>query len=318
MVRRNVQNKQRRSRRSRRNRRQTRGHDLHPIVHGLLDPFSTFARGSKPLDNNSQRSIAIQAKLRNSLTTDANGMAAIKISPSLADALEKHTTIAGQTVTWSGVKTDFPEAATFAAFTGRVVSAAVRVFATTAMTASQGTIIFFSDENVDTTVTFDASSFLHGDVTSAPLAGADFKYIFKPQGDRSTDVPGDAALHDMNDLVVYIANAAASTSVIAIEMVLNLELYPVSNSIHSRMATNAAPSVPHLHAAIANKQAELPFVVPWSESLAGHAASVLEYAGAAAAGYYTGGMAGAASNLLLSGFQGTMAPRIRGPPIEVD
>ena len=283
---RNVRRRNSRRRRSGGNPRSSPDSGIHSDVISNTDPFHASAQGAKLFDSVAGHSVPFQCRQVTTLSTDANGLGAINLTPLLQAAYRLDATwTANQVTTW-GTPTVYPEAvSTITAGRYRIVNFGVRILGTVAPINASGVVTIFSQAEFVPNG-FDVGSSLAEQVTRVPLHSLDHQWVSKPTGSESRlhDVSAaDYGQIDWTTCTVAVLGGPASTSVITVECVLNIEFLPEPSSALTRIATPAAPHDIGRQMAIANVHRALPHVHHQSESIAAKVMHMLgNYVGAKA------------------------------------
>ena len=206
-----------------------------------IDPFCGHANGAKLFDSNATKTIPWQIRSFQTITTDANGSAAVMLQPCLSSFYRTAQTITGSDVTaWNAYSTveDYTNMLTYFQ-EYRIVNCGARVISQASATSSQGIIHMITLPEVSPDINWSSNHF--PEIDRYTLAGADLHWISKPHAQNdvfqaivTTGMPNNA-------LCVAVSGAAAATSVAAIEIVMNVEFTPDTESSFSRVASNAAP-----------------------------------------------------------------------------
>jgi hypothetical protein len=232
-------------------------------VIGNVDPFSPQAQGAKIFDSVASHSIPFQCRQLATVTTDANGLAAIGCFPNLQLAYQLDNTWTATVVNTWGTPTVYPEAvSTLANGQYRVVSFGARIIGTVAPLNAQGVVSIFTMADFVPN-NFDTGGSLTEKVTRVPLAGLNHTWVSKPKHGDSPVLPvgnTDSDLPGFTHLVVAVSGGPASTAVITVETCLNIEWYPNPGNAMTRISTPAAPHHIGRQMAIANTHAALPDV----------------------------------------------------------
>jgi len=216
-------------------------------LHGLSNPFSQHARGSKLPDTDSSKSVPVSLVNRYTRSSDANGNLAIRVKPDLANNIATATTITGNVITTFGTPASTVDytalAAQFEKY--RIVSWGVKIYSTLAPTDQSG---FFT---VMTNPTFgdgmDAASCFYEETRTFPVTETSVQWISKPVGNSYLDYALISVYEPWDECCIYASGLPASTSgCIQIEVYFNLECQVTLGAISSTIATPAADSKPHL------------------------------------------------------------------------
>lgn len=286
-------------------------HQLAEHVCSVYDAFCPAARGAKLFDNNSAPSCTYQTHFTYNIASDANGCAMYWITPDPQKCINIATVVANAVTAWSSV-----DSGPFYGFINggvvngwRVVSFGVRYMTTQAWTSATGTLVA-----TDTSQLWSASLVGQG-VGQAnmdrckvmPLRDANFTYNAGTRGTEnnnySTTYTSDWAV---NNLIIGIIGATASTTVGTVEIVINYEFLPVANSGYATFASPAAPAIP----AIMDARSRLPAItdtIRGVKDTAHSAHGILEDASAALS--EVAGVAGAAYSIARGPF-GTLARKL--------
>jgi len=211
-----------------------------------IDPFCGHAVGAKLFDRDGSRTIPNQVRYTLPITTDSSGRAAVQFKTQLTEFLRSAATFVGSTgevATW-GTPLDIPDYANYGSYFSsfRVVNAGVRVVCSASLTASQGIVTLITTPGSIDDPDYSLSNY--AEVDRFALAELDAHWIAKPLSSTQSSFISTAATYgdSHNVLTVMVQGAAATTSVLFIEVIMNIELTPaLGNSIMSRLATPAAP-----------------------------------------------------------------------------
>lgn len=260
-----------------------------------VNPFCKAANGARQFaPGTSSNTLALQCRYSGVFNLPAGGAQVIEFEGRLRNTLRYSATFSGSEVaTWNSW-VDMPEYAELNALDAyyRVVSFGVHVYCSAASNESQGSVVFLTSNSQNTV---DYASDQYMDVSRRSLAGLDAYWISKADDDKSDfkDVGGNT-ISPYQSLAVGIYGGNASTTVASYEVVMNIEWYPRTLTIFYRMSRIRPQSNPQIEAAVANTSSFIENVysyIPDAEVMK-HATKHLL---GAAAGYLTGGPAGAAN-----------------------
>jgi len=280
--------------------------ELITAVCSNLDPFCPHAEGAKLYDRDSSKTFAIQVKSYQGLNTDANGKGAMEVNASLNDSFTTASTITGDAVTaWNAYSTADGYSSIDATFNKyRIVSWGVRVYCSAKATESQGTLILATAS--DSGISFNVASSSYEEVMRFPLYGADVYWISKAQSYTATkfEAIATAVSNDWNHLYIGLDNCQASSNVLGIEIVYNLELQVDPLDFFSRATTPAWPDNVLVQQAVAmvasdKDSAESGNLSQISSRLRQKATKALKSLMVSSAASYGGPVAGSAMGLLM-------------------
>jgi hypothetical protein len=209
-----------------------------------IDPFCVHAIGAKLYDRDASRSVAYQVQYFDTITSSSSGQAAIFVRPRVVGFYATASGFSGSTVSTWGAAQNIPDETNLASLFDyyRVVNLGVRVFGTTAATASQGVVHIFTTNSVGLP---DWSTSLYEEVARFPIADCDAHWIAKPFGNEyGTYQLFAASVSSMTSLYIMVSGAEAATSVLGVEVTMNLELLASEGETMSRLATDPAPHNP--------------------------------------------------------------------------
>jgi len=226
-------------------------------VHGLANPFSDSARGSKLPDADSSRSVAVTIRdsFNFSNITAANSTTnAICLNPSLAEAWNSPTAIGGTNITFGTMQPINDYTAVAAAFGKyRIVSWGVRIYSIQAPTEQSGNMKFMTLPFAIEAGTFAYGGSFFEEVNFTGVANGDVHWISKPIGNQYLDYVDIDSTHSWNSLVVYIDGCPEDTvNVFRAEVFYNLECQVKLSSVSASLATKADDHNPTLLAAASN------------------------------------------------------------------
>jgi hypothetical protein len=150
---------------------------------------------------------------------------------------------------WSGF-TDLPDWSTFIstnASTYRVVSFGVRLFTTASNYTASGTVHVFTVDGYTgfgSSIYPDIASDNYAEIARYPLIGHQSVWFSKPNdvtANNYISVSPGATENSWSKLIIGVTGAPASTVVLGIEIVANIECTPKWGTTMARMASPAAP-----------------------------------------------------------------------------
>jgi hypothetical protein len=204
-------------------------------------------------DRDTLPSLTYQVRKFQHISTDANGQCTVLVTPRVTDMGRTAATYTGSTVATWNAYFDAPNATDLTTEFSRyrVVSAGVRVFSIVAPLSASGSVVVQVSRNAAESP--DITSYAYEEVYHTPLKGADLVWVTKPaeEFDHYRDITyGGAYIHSS---VAYISvyGGPATTPVIGLEWILNLELIPKADTYAAQLTTDAAPHVPPIEAASA-------------------------------------------------------------------
>jgi hypothetical protein len=143
----------------------------------------------------------------------------------------------------------------------RITSIGGRFFSTRASNESNGVCGVFttSQEHAGPTLT----QTMWEEEYRESLYEADFDFLIKPNGPSCSDYNAYESVAPGTWPTTYVwAMGDTNTSRFGyIELVVNLELIPFPNVITTQFATEAAPSVPEIHAAVSRVKSKIPLAI---------------------------------------------------------
>jgi hypothetical protein len=220
---------------------------------GLINPFSSSAEGMKIPDDDSTPSFTAQVRTIHTLTTDANGNAAMFARARPLDYPGIGLTLdAARVVT---VRTNIPNPDSVAYLTHaekyRVVSWGIRVYSVESVFAAKGTVrvTTMTDEVV---VGNDTSSLLFEDIYFSALSQSDIYWTSKPTGNTWKEYVSPTVEAPWTQVMVSVEAGNASTDVLLVDFIYNLEVVPKFGSITASLASPAADHNPRVITAAAN------------------------------------------------------------------
>jgi len=220
-------------------------------VHSLANPFCQEARGSKLPDSDSSKSVAISLVTRKHISTDTNGLTAIRIKPSLAETYSVASTITGSVITTLASATAIADNTALAAQFGdyRIVSWGVKIFSTVAPTDQSGHFSMIT--NPSFTNGADTASSFFEETLAFPTTETTVQWISKPVGNSYLDYQDITSECSWDHLLIYGSGLPASTTaVFSIEVFFNLECQVKLGAISAAIATPAADHKPHILTAV--------------------------------------------------------------------
>lgn len=227
-----------------------------------VDPFCAAACGSRRFDTSSVKSVPYSVRALSSITTDANGLAAIEFRPTLASYVREasawyNNAGINEVLTWS-TPSDVPEYTPLTTDFGqfRVVSMGVRVYCTAALASSQGYVTIATSREV--IGSYSPNTLSYPNVASLPLVGLEATVVSKPTGSDSTEWKPINSTDVTNEFIyIAVSGAAASTSVAAVEVYFNVEMLP-----YAGFASRLAEAPPAAHRRIVDASDRVATKVP--------------------------------------------------------
>lgn len=292
-------------RRAKRRNRRNRVPRVHPsfsrAVRSQWDAFAPESNGAKQFDANSALTNAFQARKLVTVTTDANGAAALQIAPFPANFTRVASAITSDVVStdgsWGGI-TGGGYVTNHEAY--RVVSFGVKVRCIAAADTAAGLLRVNSVNTPQALAAF--SDFASDCDIHAIQQGLHLQWYAKPRGthihdflDGAATIAGLTASAGVQGLPttacdIFVSGGPASTPLLAVEIVLNLELLPIESDANtSQTASKSHPFIPEVIETVSKVARNHPHVV--------------EGAAAAGAAYFGGSSAiGAVSSAGSSAF----------------
>jgi hypothetical protein len=222
------------------------------MVCSNTDPFCKHADGAKQFGKGSQNTIPMQCRTYAQMPTNASGLGAMQVSPRLIQQFRGVSTYSGtSTATWNAWA-DAPELASLTAYEGeyRIVSAGIHVFCIAAPTDSSGVVIVNTTQEANTIMQSTSSLYLDSHRTS--LAGCDLYCIAKPQNESEKFHSLDAAIQNFSTFTVMVYAGPVSKPAVGIDIFLNIEWYPILETVFARLATPNNVVSPQIDYAIIN------------------------------------------------------------------
>lgn len=226
-------------------------HDVNDTV-GLSDPFSEEARGTKIPDDNSSKSFTVQVRAITSMASDASGLGALRIRPSLSETFKPGATFSGSSVdTWGGsVNVGDYLAVSSAADKFRIVSWGVRVYSQLAPTEQKGSVRYITTPETTSSAAFDYGTSFFEEKKIYPVSEDAVHWTSKPVGNVWKEYISMSEAHSWDYLtLVGTGMQASEADAITVEIVFNLECQPNLGSISGALSNEAAPHKPHVLAA---------------------------------------------------------------------
>jgi hypothetical protein len=207
-----------------------------------IDPFCHHANGARLIRGNTTESFAIQLRQFGGVTTFATGNQYAYIAPVMNSAIGVGATEGSNAAaTWSWA--DFVDKAALTTLGDeyRIVSAGLKIINTTNSTADQGIVIIGTCHGGYTmNLTSDRG---YDSYQRFPLKNLEAQVIFSPIDSDCDQFVTMAANPPWNVCHLMVQGAAASTAVLAYELILNLEVMPKLSSLAA--AHSARPVVRH-------------------------------------------------------------------------
>lgn len=237
---------------------------IHKVC-GQTDPFCQHAVGAKMFDRSSAPSITIQCRAFATITSDASGYAAWSFSGDPFQGYALAGLTAGAVTSWFAASkpsewTNFisPNMLQY-----RIVSSGFRLFCTAAPLSASGTLMVATLSDLPSaTIGMTISSNLYTEVARYTIAGHESVWHSKPvsagQYTEYVNVAAGNGSNGVTNALVYIAGAPASTSMLSVEMIWNVECTPDTNNGMARMATPAFRHVSQIEDAASNTTAKIP------------------------------------------------------------
>jgi len=226
---------------------------------GQVDPFCDMAC-CPMLSKNTMPTLSYSVKGVVKVTTDANGNGAAWVTPGVQSCLAIASTIDNATgiVTWAA-STNTPEAASIAAafYRYRVVCAGLHIYSSCNANESAGTVQ--TAQVRELIAGYDIFSLAYPEVHRERLYEYDQYIRFQQGGSAREEFQGITGAHSGTPgIFVSVTGAAATTTVLEIEYVFNVELLPDLGNFVSRMAKPAAPHVPGAESIVSNASLMVP------------------------------------------------------------
>lgn len=224
---------------------------------GLVNPFSTAAEGMKVPDDDSTPSFTAQVRTIHTLTTDANGNAAINLRARPLDFPGMDLTLDAARVVTARTNVSNPDSAAYLAQSSkyRIASWGVRAYSVESLFTAKGTVRF-------TTMTDEAEvgdatdSLLFEDIYFAPLAQSDIYWTSKPTGNTWKQYVNNTTQAPWTQLMISVEAGNVSTDTLIVDIIYNLEIVPLFGTITATLASPAADHNPKVITAAANANAK--------------------------------------------------------------
>jgi hypothetical protein len=219
--------------------------DIARNVHGIINPFSDDARGTKIPDENSSRSVAVTVKGIYDLTSSGTTYAAY-FKPSLKQVVTKANVItAGEVTSWGTPQGMTDTLALEAGFTSyRIVSWGLRVYTTSALLSQSGNYRFITlSENPTGGITALNSS-LYESVEDFPAPQGDVSWTSRPMGDEFKQYVPMASEQAWDGVLFYASGLPTDAPFARAEVVFNIEAQTKIGSVTGGVATPAAKHHP--------------------------------------------------------------------------
>lgn len=219
-------------------------------VVGLTNPFSEQARGQKLPDDDSANSFTAQIRLYYTQTSNASSQGFVQVRPDPMNANLASFGVAAGALNTVATNTINPDAAAYinSAAEYRIVSFGVRVYNILPALTTQGTVRLItmnrSAQNGDV-----ITSNLFSEIQEFPLYGLDVHWVSKPIGVEYKSYINDVSNHSWQMMGVFLDGVPASTEVLRLEVVYNIEAIPRFGSIPASISTPGLPSNPQQLAA---------------------------------------------------------------------
>jgi hypothetical protein len=206
-------------------------------------------------------------KLNLTMATNASGQACLQVAPSPSAVYRSCTSFTGTIADTWGSYTAMPEynsILTTGTGSVRIVSFGAKIMAIVAPLSASGLVTMGTVG--DPATEFDYAADQCVDVTRMPLHDTDTAWIAKPNDDYDNFQVYNYSLstvgYPFTGLFVAVSGAPASTSVLQVEVYMNVEWIPLNETTFARFTTPAAAHKPKLESAIQQVQRQLPFVGP--------------------------------------------------------
>lgn len=218
----------------------------------VTDPFCWKAKGSRWPDGDGMGAIAAQVRGHQSIPTLANGGTLVVSTASFEVGVLYTASYAGGNYTMNSSYSAFPGASSFTgqAITYRIVTAGIIIRNMAPALTTSGYVIITRNTNAYSGSGVVPTGNVYGteSTTHAICAGMEVPVIFRPLGSSARAfVPVNSGAPDLkwDVITVEIVGAPASTTVLDLEFVLNIEYTQSNNNLFlQQLVPVAAPSNP--------------------------------------------------------------------------
>lgn len=241
------------------------------LVHALVNPFHPGAGNVKMHDANSAKTFSYQSRSRKVFATDANGMGYMELKPTLNDC-ETHMTSAIPTsyiLPGAGNTSVASDVADYSAIGSagaqyRIVSWGIRVHAIEAPLNRSGRVQVRVLAGTQMAVNNRDLSIYGEETYECPVSDCDLLIIPPNNGEYYQDFRPQTYFYANDGLEPYrligisIGGATASTDVLSVELVYNLEILPDITEVGARLSSEAAPHSTKVLESVHNARSKMP------------------------------------------------------------
>lgn len=204
------------------------------------DPFCEAARGAKLFDRDTSQSVGVQIREFVALTTDASGQCTLQINPRLNDYRRTAATYTGATVATWNAASDIPSYAALGALYDmyRIVSIGARVVPIVAPLSASGLVVWQTTNSAEDV---DLTSDTYNEVHRESLHDCKGAWVGKRYHNTSDYEAFTSTGENMQTVNISVYAGPASTTVLGVEIVMNIEVVPIGDQAGALYATPAWP-----------------------------------------------------------------------------
>lgn len=224
-------------------------HNLAERVCSNLDPFCSSAHGAKLFDSNASPSLTFHSRQLFTVTTDASGNAMIWVTANPQKCIMEATFSSGVVASWLEESNSFYTLVGTSMNSFRVVSYGVRFNTTQSYMTATGTLVASeTSQNYDSTIVGQnpLSTNLGLTVKTMPLRDASLQWFGRPRGVESTEYQQTWGADLAYTQLLLGFSGTASANIGYLEVIINYEWMPGTNTPFAAWATPAAPHIPEV------------------------------------------------------------------------